>query len=79
MEYLPFEIWEYNDYKDDATATLKSDTGIIYVYVGKLAIQIVQNEDGKSVEIFTTDAELLEQELGSLQVWYDDIEELPKD
>jgi hypothetical protein len=79
MEHLPFKVVEYNDYRDDKAVELNSDSGILYVYIGKLAIQIVQNHDDNSVEIFTLDAELLEQELGSLKVRFDDIEELPKD
>jgi hypothetical protein len=79
MEYLPFEIWEYNDYKDDATVTLKSDSGILYVYVGNLAICIRQSDDGLGVIIQALDAELCEQDLGSMQIWYDDIEKSQED
>jgi hypothetical protein len=79
MEYLPFEVTPYNDYIEDKTIELRSDTGAIWVRVGKLDIEIKQTDDGLGVIISALDAELCAQDLGSLQIWYDDIEELPKD
>jgi hypothetical protein len=77
MEYLPFKITEYNEGGPDFTLSLKPDTGTLWVRVGKLDVEIKQTDDGLGVIIETFDAELCEQELGSLQIWYDDIEELP--
>jgi hypothetical protein len=79
MEYLPFEVTEYNDLKEDIRVTLHSDTGVVWVRVGKLDIEIKQTDDGQGVIIQALDAELCEQDLGSIQVWYDDIEELPNE
>lgn len=79
MEYLPFQVTEYNDLKPDHKVTLNSDTGTIWVRVGKLDIEIKQSDDGLGVIIQALDAELCEQDLGSMQVWFDDIEDLPKD
>lgn len=79
MEFLPFEITEYNDFKEDKKVILNSDCGVVWVRVGKLDIEIKQTDDGLGVIIQALDAELCEQDLGSIQVWYDDIEELPKD
>lgn len=77
MEYLPFEVTPYNDYLEDKTVELHSDTGTIWVRVGKLDIEIKQTNDGFGVIISALDAELCEQNLGTMTVWYDDIEELP--
>ena len=77
MEYLPFKVTPYNDYKEDKTVTLDSDTGTVWVRVGELDIEIKQTDDGLGVIIQALDAELCEQDLGSIQVWYDDIEMLP--
>ena len=77
MDYLPFQVTEYNDLKPDHKVTLNSDTGIIWVRVGKLDIEIKQSDDGLGVIIQAFDAELCEQDLGSMQIWYDDIQELP--
>jgi len=77
MEYLPFKVTEYNDMIDDKEVILKSDQGTLWVRVGKLDIEIKQTDDGLGVIIQALDAELCEQDLGSLQIWYDDIEELP--
>ena len=77
MEYLPFQVTEYNDFKEDKKVTLDSDIGTLWVRVGKLDIEIKQSEDGQSVTIQTLDAELCEQDLGAMQIFYDDIEELP--
>lgn len=79
MEYLPFEVTEYNDMFEDKKFVLNSDCGAIWVRIGKLDIEIKQTEDGRGVTISALDAELCEQDLGSLQVWYEDIEELPND
>lgn len=79
MEYLPFRVTEYNDLSEDKSFTLNSDQGQIWVRIGKLDISIKQSDDGLGVIIDCTDAELCEQDLGSMIVWYDDIEELPKD
>lgn len=76
MEYLPFEVTEYNDYKEDKKIMLNSDLGRIYVQVGKLDISIKQSDDGLGVIIDCTDAELCEQDLGTMTIWFDDIEEL---
>jgi hypothetical protein len=77
MEYLPFEVTPYNDYIEDKTIELHSDTGKIWVRVGKLDISIRQSDDGLGVIIDCSDSELNEQELGTMAVWFDDIEELP--
>jgi hypothetical protein len=77
MEYLPFKVTEYNDLKEDKTIELNSDQGSIWVRVGKLDINIKQTEDGQGVTIDALDAELCEQELGSMTILFDDIEELP--
>lgn len=77
MTYLPFEVTEYNDLKEDKKITLDSDVGTVWVRVGKLDIEIKQSDDGLGVIIQALDAELCEQDLGSLQIWYEDIEELP--
>ena len=79
MTYLPFEITEYNDRENDFKVTLNSDCGTVWVRVGKLDIEIKQTDDGLGVIIQALDAQLCEQDLGSMQVWYEDIEELPKD
>lgn len=79
MEYLPFEVTEYNDFGEDKKVILNSDEGRLYVRVGKLDISIKQSDDGLGVIIDCTDAELCHQDLGTMTVWYDDIEELPKD
>lgn len=79
MEYLPFEVTEYNDFGEDKKVVLNSDQGRLYIRVGKLDISIKQSDDGLGVIVDCTDAELCEQDLGTLTVWYDDIEELPKD
>jgi hypothetical protein len=79
MEYLPFKVTEYNDYIEDKTVELNSDTGTVWIRVGKLDVEIKQTEDGLGVIIQALDAELCEQDLGSLQIWYEDIKELPKD
>lgn len=76
MEYLPFQVTEWNDRKDDHKVVLNSDTGTLWVRVGKLDIEIKQTDDGLGVIIQALDAELCEQDLGSIQVWYDDIEDL---
>ena len=77
MPYLPFEITEYNAVIDDFKVVLNSDQGHIYVKIGKLDISIKQTDDEKGVIIDCTDAELCEQDLGTMTVWFDDIEELP--
>jgi hypothetical protein len=77
MQYLPFEVTPYNDYIEDKTIELHSDTGKIWVRVGKLDISIRQSDDGLGVIIDCSDSELNEQELGTMAVWFDDIEELP--
>ena len=77
MEFLPFKVTEYNDRKEDKTIELNSDTGSIWVRVGKVDIEIKQTEDNLGVIIQAVDAELCEQDLGSMQIWYDDVEELP--
>ena len=77
MEYLPFEVTEYNDTREDKKVTLHSDEGRLYVRVGKLDISIKQTDDGLGVIIDCFDAELCEQDLGTLAIMYDDIEELP--
>lgn len=77
MNYLPFEVTEYNDERKDKKIVLDSDQGRIWVRVGKLDISIKQSVDGLGVIIDCTDAELCEQDLGTMTVWYDDIEELP--
>jgi hypothetical protein len=79
MEYLPFQVTEWNERKEDQIIPLNSDTGTLWVRVGKLDIEIKQTDDGLGVIIQALDAELCEQELGSMQIWYEDIEELPKD
>jgi hypothetical protein len=79
MEFLKFEITEYNDFKEDRTIKLNPDTGILYVRIGKLDLEIKQTEDGLGVIVQALDSELLEQELGSMQIWFDDIQELDKD
>jgi hypothetical protein len=79
MTYLPFQVTEWNDRKEDQIILLNSDTGTVWVRVGKLDIEIKQTDDGQGVIIQALDAELCEQDLGSLRVWFDDIEELPKD
>lgn len=76
MNYLPFRVTEYNDLKEDKTIELNSDTGTVWVRVGKLDLEIKQTEDGLGVIVQALDAELCEQDLGSMQIWYDDIEEL---
>ncbi len=77
MNYLPFEISTLNEKEMDTTETMTSDSGTIYVRIGKLDIGIKQSDDGLGVIIDCTDAELCEQDLGSLVVWFDDINELP--
>lgn len=77
MDYEQFVVTEYNDGKDDKQITLDSDTGTIWVRVGKLDLEIKQTDDGLGVIVQALDAELCEQDLGSMQVWFDDIEELP--
>lgn len=77
MSYLPFEVTEYNDMKEDKKVTLNSDTGTVWVRVGKLDIEITQTNDGQGVVIQALDAELCEQDLGRMEVLFDDIEELP--
>lgn len=77
MEYLPFEVVEYNELKKDKKVILNSDQGRLCVRVGKLDISIKQSDDGLGVIIDCTDAELCEQDLGTITVWYDDIDELP--
>jgi hypothetical protein len=79
MQYLPFEITEYNDVRDDMKVILNSDTGTVWVRIGKLDIEIKQTDDGQGVIINALDAELCAQDLGSMTVLYDDIEELPND
>ena len=79
MEYLPFQVTEWNERKEDQIIPLNSDTGTIYVRVGELYIQIKQSDDGLGVIIEATDAELCEQELGSMQIWFDDIEKSQDD
>lgn len=77
MTYLPFEVTEYNDYVEDKKVILNSDQGRIYVRIGKLDISIKQSDDGLGVIIDAFDAELCEQDLGTMTVWFDDIEMLP--
>ena len=77
MEFLPFQVTEWNDRKEDQIIPLNSDTGTLWVRVGNLDIEIKQSEDGQSVTIQALDAELCEQDLGSIHVFYDDIEMLP--
>lgn len=77
MEYLPFKVTEYNDHKEEKTIELNSDTGTIWVKIGKLDLEIKQTEDGLGVIVQALDAELCEQDLGSIQIWYEDIQELP--
>ena len=77
MNYLPFEISTLNEKEMDTTETMTSDSGTIYVRIGKLDIGIKQSDDGLGVIIDCTDTELCEQDLGSLVVWFDDIQELP--
>lgn len=77
MEYLPFEVTEYNSKKEDRKESFNSDEGQVWIKIGKLDISIKQSDDGKSVLIEALDAELCEQELGSIEVWFDDIQELP--
>lgn len=79
MDYLPFEVTEYNDLKEDKKVTLDSDLGTVWVRVGKLDIEIKQTEDGRGVNISALDAELCEQDLGTIEVLFEDILELPKD
>lgn len=74
MEYLPFTVTEFNDFREDKKIVLKSDQGHLYVRVGKLDISIKQSDDGLGVVIDCLDAELCEQELGTMTIWYDDIE-----
>lgn len=76
MEFLPFEITEYNDMMEDKKVIMNSDCGTLWVRIGKLDIEIKQTDDGLGAIIQALDAELCEQDLGSIQVWYDDIEEL---
>lgn len=77
MEYLPFEVTEYNEGCPDKKVTLKPDTGTVWVRVGKLDLEITQTDDGLGVIIQALDAELCEQDLGTMTVLYDDIKELP--
>ncbi len=77
MEYKEFEVTEYHDYKPDKKVVLNSDRGQIWVRIGKLDLSIKQTDDGLGVIVEGWDAELCEQELGSMQIWFDDIEELP--
>jgi hypothetical protein len=77
MKYLPFEVTEYNELKEDQKTVINSDQGQLWVRIGKLDISIKQSDDGKSVLIEGVDAELCEQELGSMEIWFDDIKELP--
>lgn len=77
MEYLPFQVTEWNDRKDDYKVILNSDTGTLWVRIGKLDIEIKQTDDGLGVIVQALDAELCEQDLGSIQIWFDDIQELP--
>jgi len=73
MNFLPFQVTEYNDLKEDKIVMLNSDQGQLWIRVGKLDISIKQSEDGERVLIEALDAELCEQELGSLEIYYDDI------
>lgn len=77
MEYLPFEITEYNDLRNDMKVIMNSDSGTVWVRIGKLDIEIKQTDDGQGVIIQALDAELCEQDLGAMQILYADIEELP--
>lgn len=79
MDYLPFQVTEYNDMKADNIVTLISDTGTLWVRVGKLDIEIKQTDDGRGVNISALDAELCEQDLGTIEVLFENILELPKD
>jgi hypothetical protein len=74
MEYLPFKITEWNERKEDVVIPMNSDTGTLWVRVGKLDIEIKQSDDGMGVIISALDAKLCEQDLGSMQIWFDDIE-----
>lgn len=73
MNYLAFQVTEYNDLKEDQKVVLNSDTGTIWVRVGKLDIEIKQSDDMQRVTISALDAELCEQELGTLEIFYKDI------
>lgn len=77
MTYLPFEVTEYNESREDKKVILNPDTGTVWVRIGKLDIEITQTNNGESVEIQALDAELCEQDLGRIEVFFDDIEELP--
>lgn len=79
MTFLPFQVTEYNDMKADNIVTLISDTGTLWVRVGKLDIEIKQTDDGRGVNISALDAELCEQDLGTIEVLFENILELPKD
>jgi len=75
MSYLPVEVLEYNDRREDNKVILNSDTGRIYIYIGGLAIEIHQSDDSKKVTVTALDRELMEQELGCFTVYFDDIQE----
>lgn len=77
MKYLPFKVTEYNELNEDKEVILHSDSGQLWVRVGNVDINIKQSDDGLGLYIEALDAELCEQELGSMQVWYEDVEKLP--
>ena len=73
MEYLPFKITEYNETRQDTVVELNSEVGSLWVKVGKVDIEIKQTEDGLGIIIEALDSKLCQQELGTMQVWYDDV------
>jgi hypothetical protein len=73
MEYLPFKITEYNETREDKVVHLDSEVGSLWVRVGKVDIEIKQTDDGLGIIIEALDSELCQQELGTIQVWYDDV------
>lgn len=75
MEYLPFEITEDNDRVEDFRVTMNPTEGRIYVRVGNLDIGIKQSDDGLGVIIDCFDAKTAMQDLGTITIWFDDIED----
>ena len=73
VEYLPFRITEYNETRQDTVVQLNSEVGSLWVKVGKVNVEIKQTEDGLGVIVEAFDSESCQQELGTMQVWYDDV------
>lgn len=75
-KHQSIRITTFNDDLERSVVLNENKAKRVSVECGKITLSIIQEENGLGLIVDATDSLTKEQDLGSMTVWYDHIEEL---